>query len=394
MSWNVLLITTAPNMRKQRQFHAKNYRPGLIVFMCRPVLMPRRRHILVCLLGAVLSQVAANRSCAGSPPSAELIRLAVAARKAQEEILLARALHAKVHVERPGSKVAYDIDLRCANWKWRANVTYRKSEQFPLDRVMREFANNGFEFTELNRWTGQGLIGKPDVVLHQSGYLAESIDLPTEYWLTLRGELISNIMEDAADRMTLLDGSSSKELHIRVPFGPAGPHHFRLRLTAAYNYAIVDADWCIDDFKISRRMRAHKFDELAPGAWMPRAWSIGSAADGDKKGFSGEPRTYVCSEAALEDAIDNNLFRIDFPVGTVVANNITGDGFQVGRPPGSKGIDRQLLMKVRELPLSKPPAPLGQTSAKRWFFLLNAVAAIAFIFYLRGRRRRWVRARK
>jgi hypothetical protein len=281
----------------------------------------------------------------------------------------------------------YEVDFRAIKWKWRADITFQQSERYPSGRIIKEFSNNGFQFITFNRWTGQAKICEPNVVQKMGGYIDEGLDLPTDYWLTMRGELISLVLEQAKDRICVLsrgEGDGKEEIVLRVPFGPEGPHHFIFRLSQGYDYAIKEAWWYANEEQVYNKMEAKRLEEVAPHAWAPREWTVGSPTNP-------KPDRYACTNIVVGQELPAAVFRIDPPDGAIVANNITGEAYQAGLPPGSGGFDQELLMKVRQAGGDEHSSVKPNRLAP-WLFFGNAIALGCILFFLRRRRQRNVSA--
>lgn len=316
------------------------------------------------------------------------LRMAIIARHNQEEKILGRGLRAKFHVVRPGWNIIYDMNFHAVKWKWTADLVYEKSDRFPTGELMAKFANNGFEFTAFSKSTGQGVIADPAVVAFQSGSLdGFGTHLPTEYWLTMRGELISKILDDAGSGVKLLsndDPVGPDDVFLKVPFGPPGPHHFKFRMNRKHNYAIEESWWYSDEGKVYERAEVRTINELVPGAWIPTEWLVGSPREGTTRGFAHPPDEYTSSDLHCDVAIDPAVFRVEFPDGTLVGNNITGEGYQAGAAPGNSQIDRALWDKARGVATSNDPS---RNRFGLWLFIGNGTLLVFLLLYLRRRRR-------
>lgn len=313
-------------------------------------------------IGAGMAIAFTQASRANGFNNSEVVRLLLSAERAREEALLAGGMRATFLMQTELNP--YRVEYFARGQKWRVNVTYVRSERFPVGHVLREFANNTFELTTFNRWTGQGLIADPTIVQSMSGGLTEGINLPTEFWLSLRGQPISKLMEMANDKMSVLDWTETANglsYTLRVPYGSPGPHHFRIHFSAEFNYAVDRVQWRSDETTVYTTATAEKMEQVNGGVYVPRMLSF-------------TDRGPIKFESLNIGApIEESQFRLDFPIGAVVANNITGGWFQEGRP-GTSDIDLDLQSRIRELALAEAHPYDTKPAARRWFLVLNAIA--------------------
>lgn len=107
----------------------------------------------------------------------------------------------------------------------------------------------------------------------------------------------------------------------------------------------------------------------------------------------GNPTRYALRSARI-GAVDDRMLTIDYALGTLVNNNVTGKWWQEGAPPDSEEIDpnfwRQAMQQPQGVP--KPRAPSEDHSAAYGFIAANVAAvALSLAIFLRWRRKRAAR---
>jgi hypothetical protein len=330
----------------------------------------------------------------------ELATLVLAACRQRESFLLDRGVAASFEIERESNSGPCLVQQ---NWsakgaKWHATITFKRSVDVFIvpGQSTYEFGNDGFEQTYLTRLTAQGLISLPTHIATMDGTLDDMLMLASEYWLTIRGSPLSDVIDAAiaaagreGRRLTPRDGAPNV---LEVPLGLASPTHLAIHVNPQRNYAIELAERYYNEQLLNRRFLVSEMRDVGDGVWVPKRWSLeffGQTADGETV-LMRKPEKWSMPDVKINAALDDASFPAEFPLGTFVANNITGGGFQVGGPKGGTDADRAIAMdlwkKAKQL-----PSGFGQKVAHHNYFWIVAVniALLALIgLYYRRRTRR------
>jgi hypothetical protein len=322
------------------------------------------------------------------------IDLLIAACRAREEILGEKGFQAEYELRHGQGRNHSRCRVKyiTKRGKWRVNFTFLESPDVPIiqGETNFEFASDLNRQMVLHRATGQGVVALPGVIADMGGYLNEWMSLPSEFWLTFKGQPLSEYLALERDAIRIVNLSSGV---LAAECLNSGLVFF---FSEERGYAVEKVDYHFRQIgaSLGRRFTVSSMKRLRPGVWIPSGWEIMNYHGYEKPDSSvadGNPTVWSLKSAECIP-IDDAVFKLTFPFGCMVGDNVTGKVWQVGAALGSSRCDTKLWQQARQKkPIAakssrKPDAPIGAYAILAANVAAAALMTAIFLFARRQKR--------